>query len=379
VQSTVNGLRWLIVVLVATGWGFAAALAVDYTARNSFLLWLEHWSGDWRTAHFADRKSSQHPDVAVITVTEETLNAFPYRSPVDRAYVARLAAALDRVGARAIGLDFLMIRPTEPEKDAQLTQTLKQLKTPIVIAAGDTRAGLTPDELAYQARFIRETGATPGFANLLTGGDRIVRFLATPVPDGQVPLSFAQALAAPTSKPLREPRRIAWLLKPRDNSDTFLTLPAHLLAPPALSGPSPTEAVFGRLLKGKIVIIGADLADVDRHFTPLPDWEGEVQPGAFLQAQVVAQILDGRDILRLRHDLLMALYAFLAFLGLYFGIRHGALAYSLYGSGALLSVAALDIVLFVTTRQFIPFGACVLALTLGLIGGLLIRRLLRFV
>lgn len=370
-------MRWLLVVTTAIAWALASALAVDYATRNAFLLWVEHWTGDWRTAYFADRNASQHPDIAIVAINEETLQAFPYRSPVDRAYLAKLVETLDRMGAKTIGLDFLMIRPTEPAKDAQLVRAIEIIDTPVVVAVGDVRAELTPDELAYQRGFVETSGARQGFANLLTGSDRVVRYIAPPVAGDPVQTGFAQELATPGAEPLSEPRRIAWLLKPEDNSDTFLTLPAHLLMPPGLSGPSPLEATFTPLIKDKIVLVGAMLPDLDRHVTPLPDWEGEVKAGVVLQAQVVAQILDGRDILRLRKDALMALFAGLALLGVLFGIRHGAVAYTLYGGIALMCVAAIDIGLFVVARQIIPFGACVLALGLGLFGGVLLRWLLR--
>lgn len=371
-------LRDLILLTVAIAWALAMALMVDQAARHSFLVWVEHWSGDWRTVFFADRRETQHPDVAVIGVTEETLNAFPYRLPVDRAYLARLISTLDEMGAKAIGIDFLVIRPTEPDKDRMLVRAVRNTRARVVVAVADRRAGLTDAESAYQARFLAETGATGGYANLLTGNDRIVRDLAPREPGGSYPISFANALAAPGAGPIDEPRRIAWLLKPEDNSDTFLTLPAHLVMPPAVQGPSPMMAAFTPLVRDKIVIIGSILPDVDRHQTPLPDWEGENQSGVFLQAQVVAQILEGRNITRLRRDLLLVIYGVLALIGFGLALRRGRLAFTVFTGTVGLLIAAVDIALFVATRQFLPFGGCMLAIFLGGAGGLLVRVALRF-
>ena len=353
-------------------------MAVDYSARYSLLLWGEHWTGDWRTAMFADRLETQHDQVAVVTVSEETLTAFPYRAPVDRAFLAKLVETLDTMGVKAIGLDFLFIRPTEPTKDQILRSAIAKVKTPVVVAAADARVGLSDDEQKFQREFIAESGARAGYANLLTGADRVVRFLAPPAPESPFKRSFAATLADPGSPPLTQPRRIAWLLKPKDDADTFQNLPAHLIAPPALPGPSPMAATLGRLFKGKIVIVGADLPDMDRHQTPLPDWENERQAGVFLQAQVVAQILDNRDILRVSRQAVMVLYFALTLLGIWLGMRHGVGAYALYGGSAAIGIAAADVFLFTSIRQFLPFGACMMALILGIVGGMVIRRLFRF-
>ncbi|MEL6297023.1 MAG: CHASE2 domain-containing protein [Pseudomonadota bacterium] len=363
----------LIFVVFAFGWALATALTVDVAARKSFLLWLEHWTGDIRTAMFADRRDSQHPGVVVVSVTDETLTAFPYRTPVDRAFLAKLIKTLDSMQPRAIGLDMLMIHPTEPDKDADLVATLKSTRTPFVIAAADSRIVLTDAERAAQTAFIAATNAAPGYANLLTGGDQVVRHIAAADGTTDYGISFAAALAGANPAPRDTPRRIAWLLKPKDNSDTFLTLPAHLIQPPSLPAPSPTANALARFVKDRIILIGADLPDIDRHLTPLPEWEGEEVPGVMLHAQAVAQMLDGREITPLRREVLMWLYGLLALIGAWIGERLGLLAYSALGGSMLVLIAGIDIALFVLTRQFLPFGACAIAVMLGMIGGVILK------
>ncbi len=372
-------LKNAVVVALALAGIVGAVAAVDWSARNSVLLWVEHWTGDWRTSLLADRKPTQHPDIALVTITEETLAPYPYRLPPDRKLIARLVTALDGMGVKAIGLDFLVARKTEPEKDRLLLEAIRAAKAPVIVAVGDARAQLLEREQAFQANFIAQSGALPGYANLLEADDRIVRFLAAPVANGPFPKSFAAQLAAPKAPPLREPRRIAWLLKPQDGSDTFIKVPAHLIAPPGVDGPSPMAAAFTNLLRGRIVIVGASLPDVDRHNTPLPDWEGEVQDGVFMQAQVVAQILDGRDILRVPRPYLLGIYAVLVMVGMVFGLRHGLAAMTLYGSTAMIAVAGIDLALFAITRLYLPFQACAIAMLLGLIGGAMLWRVLRYI
>ncbi|MEZ5845044.1 MAG: CHASE2 domain-containing protein [Hyphomicrobiaceae bacterium] len=364
-----------LVVLLAVVATFVALAA----SRTSWLAWLEHWSGDWRTAALSDRPATQHRGVAIVAITEETLDQLPYRIPVDRGLLARVVSAIDRAGAKAIGLDLLFVRPTEPAKDEALVVALKTARARVAIAAGDGRAGLTAAQIAYQDAFIARTGARPGYANLLTGGDQIVRYLAPPGDDGKVPESFAEALAGraaerrayaprgPLGIPLPlpvagEPIRIAWLLKPSDGSDAFPVLPAHVLATPA-------GGVLGRLLKDRLVIVGTMLPDVDRHLTPLPEWEGDEVAGVIVQAQVAAQIADGRSVRHVSEGWLALLLFALALPAVIVARRYGIRTISIFSGGATLAVLLLDLAVFHFARQVIPFGACLTALAVGAAGG----------
>ncbi|MEM9356318.1 MAG: CHASE2 domain-containing protein, partial [Pseudomonadota bacterium] len=133
------------------------------------------------------------------------------------------------------------------------------------------------------------------------------------------------------------------------------------------------------LLKDKIVFIGADLIGLDRHETPLASWENDDEmPGVLIHAQVAAQLIDNRKIERVNGDILRFVYAFLATVGLWIGLRFGSAGYSLYFTTTTLIIAVIDIGLFVSLRQFLPFSACLAALAIGLVGGILMRRPLRW-
>src|SRR5690242_9909410 len=51
--------------------------------------------------------------VAIAAITEGTLAGLPYRSPIDRQFLASLINQLADDGVAAIGLDVLLDRPTE--------------------------------------------------------------------------------------------------------------------------------------------------------------------------------------------------------------------------------------------------------------------------
>ncbi|MEM7747839.1 MAG: CHASE2 domain-containing protein [Pseudomonadota bacterium] len=365
-----------LLLVLALLWIGATTFSVEYGTRHSWLFWVEHWTGDWRTMFLSDRPRGQHRKIAIVSVNEDTVAQYPYRTPIDRGLVARLVTALDNAGVEAIGIDFLFLKATEPRKEQELVSAIKAAKARVVIAVGDNRVELTDQQKAYQAEFLKASGAKAGYANLLTGSDRIVRFIAPPE-DPEFPKSLAVATAKPSAAPADGPRRISWLLRPKNGNERFTILPAHLMAAPDGLPAPPTAAALSALLKGKIVFIGADLIGLDRHETPLASWENDDEmPGVLIHAQVAAQLIDNRKIKRVNSDVLVAIYAFLAMVGMWIGLRFGSAGYGLYFTTTTLIIAVIDIGLFVSLRQFLPFSACLAALAIGLAGGILLRRLL---
>ena len=97
--------------------------------------------------------------------------------------------------------------------------------------------------------------------------------------------------------------------------------------------------------------------------------------GVNIQAIATAQLLDGRSVKRVIDAIFLPVIAFLAIIGMALGLRYGLIGYTVYFSTATLAIAAFDIALFAAGRQFVPFGACIAALLIGLIGGLTLRRM----
>ena len=79
----------------------ATCLAVGATRYLSFLNHLENVALDIRMAAFQPLVP-QSKDVVIAAITEDTVAQFPYRSPVDRAFLAELIQTLDRKGAKVI-------------------------------------------------------------------------------------------------------------------------------------------------------------------------------------------------------------------------------------------------------------------------------------
>ena len=153
--------RWLIgafALVLAAGWIAGVTAGIEYGARHSWLFWLEHWTGDWRTMLLSDRPNSQHRKVAVVTVNEDTVDLFPYRTPIDRRFIANLVTTIDKAGAEAIALDFLVLKATEPDKEDELAGAIKAAKARVVIAVGDSRVELSEKQRAYQQAFLEQSG-----------------------------------------------------------------------------------------------------------------------------------------------------------------------------------------------------------------------------
>lgn len=330
------------------------------------LLRFEHMLGDVRTAYLSDQLPSQHPLVAIASITDETLKDSKVRQPIDRALLARLVDAVDAAGAKVIGIDILSTRLPPPDNEDKLIEAVGRARAKVVLAAGDERMGLPKAQMDQQARFIAEAGRPAGYVNLAVERDWIVRFKAKPAPGSAFPKSFAQLLAEGAGYRSDEARpRIAWLREPRDGSDTFLTVPADILLKPAADDAAQKTRAG---LKDKIVIIGGMFPDIDRHLTPLSARTDEMQTGAVIHAHIVAELVDGRGIGQLETNSLalkveLAVVAALAFLiGWRTRLKRQGL---LLGSFATVAIIAVDTFVFWQWRIILPIVLALLAWFLG--------------
>jgi len=250
----------------------------------------ERWLVDLRVAGMS-APEPQHDRVVVVAVTEDTLAALPYRSPLDRGFLAGLVEALDAAGAAVIAIDSLFDQPTEPEKDFRLRAALTVARAPVVVAWADGDDGLTPRQTAFLKDYLQ--GVPRGWATLLTDPyDGIPRWIY-PGRDlhGRALASFPAAVVAAAGGEsgqavAAEPVPLAFRQPPSADERAFRSFPAHLV-------PLLPKAWFA----GKIVLIGADLPHTDRHRIPLSTVLGNREgslPGVHIHANAVAQLLDGR-------------------------------------------------------------------------------------
>ncbi|MBA4095068.1 MAG: hypothetical protein C0489_13415, partial [Candidatus Accumulibacter sp.] len=142
----------------------AAALAVAGVRYLSFLTSLDNTANDLRVAIQPAQPASK--DIVVVALDEATLAQFPYRSPVDRGFLADLLVALQNKGAKVIGLDVILDQSTEEAKDLKLAQTILDLKTPLFVSYTLEENVVNADQLAYMNAFVPPERRAA--ANLLT-------------------------------------------------------------------------------------------------------------------------------------------------------------------------------------------------------------------
>lgn len=277
----------LAAVLIAA---VAAATATLATRHLAFLSNLENVAADIRVAALQP-PLPQSTDIAIVAITEETLSRFPYRSPVDRAFLADLLKQLQAKGAKAIGLDVLLDQPTEPAKDAALAKTIRELKTPLLISYTNTPGLVNEDQLEYLNAFVPE--GLRAAANLATDPfDGTVRWIFPGESAPGMPPSFPRRAVALMGGPMPPATRpeIAWRPGPDVETPPFPSYPAHAVA-----------ALPVEWFRDKLLLIGATLSITDRHRTPMAivyDDARGMMPGIMVQAHSISQLLEQRQTQR---------------------------------------------------------------------------------
>ncbi len=377
----------------------ALALALVGVAHFASLSdWMrapDAWTYDWRTAHFAGRPEKPRSDITVVTIDETSLDRYSSLSPVNRDLQARLVTALEAAGAKAIGLDFLYDRPTAPEDDRALATALRSAKIPVVIGAIDKRSVLRDRDpetaLAYQERFIAEAGQPAAHLYFVNAedqgrfmiGDQVIRHRMPPSTEKPYRKGIAEALADAVklrkSAPTTKAELIDWQRPPATGLETQ---PMPVLSVAAHDPGAPVAAVFGKgwedYVRGRIVLVGGAFGDRDRHLTPLSVSDRKKVPGVLIHAQILAQLIDGREVKTLPMWLEVVLLVATALLGWLIGRRAWRVASIAYRAEAgglienLLAGAAvfiLGIVVYALSGLIFPSATIFLAFVTGLLLG----------
>jgi class 3 adenylate cyclase len=270
----------LLVAVICAG---VATLAVS---GLTFLHAVERYIDDWAIAELLPAEA-QDEDIVIVAITDDTLGLFPYRSPIDRRFIADLLRNIAARGPRAIGVDILFDQPTEPETDAALRQAMAGLGVPLIVGYTEEPAVVNDEQAAFLQGFVPPR--LRGLANLPTDALGVPRWIFPGArgKDGTYVMGFARALAAAAGAPSRDDlAEIAWHGRPGRDTPPFREYPAQLVAK------LPAE-----WFAGKIVLVGADLSLTDRHRTPFSAVfagnEGAL-PGIIIHAHALAQLLDHR-------------------------------------------------------------------------------------
>lgn len=297
-----------LAVIVVLSFGIVYSLT-HYLPLLSFV---ENWVGDYRMVTQLPVQPVD-PDILVLGINDDTLQKFPYRSPVDRGFLADVLQQVAARGAKAVGLDILFDQPSEPAKDAALKAVIDHYPIPLVISyalqfdggkdphavhtaeqdyASSGQQHQTDQQAAYIAQFVPPPDR--GFANLdKDAADATVRriYPGRPLVTGEFVPGFAVALAEKVGAPLPADRTVelplVWRMPPALNTPSFHILPAQA----AKVAPLPW-------IKNKIVLIGLTVTGDDTHRTPfsvIQSGEKALMPGVLVHAHSLSQLLDQRE------------------------------------------------------------------------------------
>lgn len=259
-------------------------------------------------------------DIVIIAITEDTLAHLPYRSPVDRGFLADLITRLDAAKPKVIGIDVLIDQPSEPAKDRRLHEAVSGSATPVIMGAATVSDGLTGKQAAFLKQAL--TGLDTGFVTLLRDrSDGTVRYVLTRRElGGAHHLSLAAAMARRVMPEVGLPAgRITYYSREDWSPVPFKVYPAHTV--PVL----PPDWIAG-----KYVFIGSMLPNADLHRTPFMATVGADKGlvfGVSIHAHMLAQILAGD---RLMQPSRLAAFGFTIAFGLV-----GALIFLSVGAPAL--------------------------------------------
>jgi adenylate cyclase len=284
----------LVVVILASA--LVSLLAVrDFMP----LTFVDNLAQDTEIAHLLPPERVD-PDVVLVSITEDTLQHFPYRSPIDRQYLSDLLNKIASFHPRAIGLDVLFDQPTEASKDASLKYTLTHLGVPLVVSYPNPpepgqRDIVTPTQLAYLNKFVpyslrADLFLQPdqfGTIRDISPGRRQL--------DGRPMKSFARRVAeAAGVKTSDETVPIAWHGKPAPNALPFTEMPTEIVQPLPKGAALPAP-ILKHDLHDKVVLVGAHYSLEDIHPTPFSTIsdKGDL-PGVFIDAHAVSQLLNHR-------------------------------------------------------------------------------------
>lgn len=256
---------------------------------------------DTRASLMAPRVE-QDPRIVMITYTDETLFNSGIRSPLDRSILARALGNIDKMGAKAIGIDIVFDspRPDDPELKAQL----RAMQTPTWLAYAEQSSNpnaIQYEQQEYLKRYLADVTTEhtrPTSVLFRTDDDAVIR--RWPARPANLPPLMSNALSPVASAYANYQGNIRFRLPKRatkgQEEAVFAKIPIDSFA---IEMDDEMRAAFAEMVKGRYVLIGGDIIDNDQFNTPLtrlPDLQTgirETMIGMEVHAHMLAQQLDG--------------------------------------------------------------------------------------
>ena len=286
----------LMLALFVAGWDWTQPIGGAGSQREMPTADAERGLYDWRAATFAPRVP-QDNRVLMVVYDDQTLIATRKRSPLDRGLLARALRNLDGMGAKSIGIDILFDQPQD--EDGELLAALHAMRTPLWLGyanVGDNREQIIFEQQQFLDRFIaqaRTKMVRPASIRLETDADNVARSWpqSRSAPKaGQPPLLSLAMQPSPAFADYHGAIRFRMPLRQADGSEepVIPSLQIDLLANPEMA------PAFAPMVKGRHVLIGGDIVDIDQFETPLSGRQVKsTMIGLEVHASMLAQVLDG--------------------------------------------------------------------------------------
>ena len=244
-------------------------------------------------AYVAAPHVDQDSRVQLVVYDDQTLIAARKRSPLDRGLLARALRNLDAMGAKAIGIDILFDQPQDEDED--LVSALRSMKTPTFVAYADV-AGNRDDIVYDQQQFLdafqkRLAGSNAHPTSIrLDFAQGVTR--RWPEIEARLPPVMARAMLAAGGDEAAVQQfagyrgAVRYRLPQSADRPVFSSLKIDLFADPEVA------AAMADQVRGRYVIVGGDIVDVDRVPTTFTSVDGQAVPGLQVHAAMIAQMLD---------------------------------------------------------------------------------------
>jgi adenylate cyclase len=245
-------------------------------------------------SYLAAPRTDQDPRIQLVVYDDQTLIAARKRSPLDRGLLAKALTNLDALGAKAIGIDILFDQPQD--EDDALVAALRAMKTPTFVAYADVagnRDDIVYDQQQYLDAFLkrlagsnaRPTSIRLDFAHGVTRNWPEISPSLPPVMSRSMLAAAGEAERVAQFADYRG--SIRYRLPQAEDRPLFSTLKIDLFADPEIA------AAMAEQVRGRYVIFGGDIVDVDRVSTTFTAVDGLAPPGLQVHAAMIAQMLDG--------------------------------------------------------------------------------------
>lgn len=242
---------------------------------------------DLRATAFAPHVE-QDDRIVMVVYNDQTLIDTRKRSPLDRATLAKALTSLDGMGAKSIGIDILFDQPQD--EDEELITAFKAMQTPTFLAYADVESNIDQiiyDQHEFLVQFLAQVSGLnvqPASIRFEVDSDGVAR--SWPPAVAELPELLTRAMS-PTPSYDDYQGSIRYQLPATVDRPVFTSLPIDLFTNPDVA------AAFASQIKGRHVLIGGDIVDIDQFETPMTPVNGKTMVGLEVHAHMLAQMLDG--------------------------------------------------------------------------------------